>query len=290
MDINEYCEHLKAAGFKAMLGSKSTIWSSSEHFSMQRQPVFALHLPPREEITRVFKRSHAAILSFVSEPTGGRAANSSLYLCKDPEYSLKKLGRGARYDTSRGLNELTIKFLEQSELLRLGEQAYCDTLARTGLSVDSRETFEVRFRRPRTESRYLGALKGNRLAAFMPLAEVGEWVSIGGYSADEFLPLRPNNALVFYALHHYLVERKFRVVSYGLSSIQADSKAEGLHRFKLKMGFESVPVHRAFIVNPLLRPFVNRVSWGLVNGFLRIAPHHRMLKKAEGALRMALQG
>jgi hypothetical protein len=289
MDINEYGEHLEAGGFKVVLGSKNTIWSSSERFSMQRQPVFALHPPSREETTRVFKRSHAAILSFVVKPSDVCDPNSSLYLCTDQEYSLKKLGRGARYDTSRGLNELKIKFLEQSELLKLGKQAYCDTLARAGLSVDSREPFEVRFRQPRTESRYLGALRGDQLAAFFLVTEVDDWVSMGGYSANEFLPLRPNNALVFYVLHHYLVETKFRVVSYGLSSIQAVSKAEGLHKFKLKMGFESVPVHRAFVFNPLLRPFVNRVSWGLVNGILKVAPNHPMLKKAEGALRMALQ-
>jgi hypothetical protein len=174
-------------------------------------------------------------------------------------------------------------------VLRLGKQAYCDTLARTGLSVDNREPFEIRFRRPRTESRYLGALKGDRLAAFFLVTEVDDWVSMGGYSANEFLPLRPNNALVFYVLHHYLVEKKFRVVSYGLSSIQADSRAEGLHKFKLKMGFESVPVHRAFVVNPLFRPFVNRVSWKLASGMLKLSPQHPLLKKAEGALRMVLQ-
>src|SRR5215472_10539979 len=134
MNINEYLEHLKAGGFKVVLGSHNTLWSSSERFSMQRQPVFALNPPPRGEISSVFRRSHAAMLSFVVEPSDVRAANCSLYLCNDPTYSLKKLGRGARYDTSRGLNELKIRFLEQNEVLRLGKQSYCDTLARTGLS------------------------------------------------------------------------------------------------------------------------------------------------------------
>ena len=132
-------------------------------------------------------------------------------------------------------------------------------------------------------------MRGNQLAAFLVVTEVDDWVSIGGYSANEFLPLRPNNGVIYYAVHHYLVEREFRVVDYGLSSIQADSKAAGLHNFKLKMGFESVPVHRAFVVNPLLRPFANSVSWRLVNRMLKFSPQHPMLKKAEGALRMAIQ-
>jgi hypothetical protein len=289
MEISEYCAQLKAGGCKAVGGSENTVWVSHERFSMVRQPAFALHVPHVEEIKNVFRRSHAAMLAFAVKASDVHAVNSSLYICTDPEYSLKKLGRGARYDTSRGLNELEIKFVEQSQLLRLGRQAYCDTLARTGLSVDSREPFEVSFARLCNYSRCLGALKGDRLAAFLLVTEVGEWVSIAGYSADEFLALRPNNALIFYALRHYLVEQKFRVVSYGLSSIQANSKAEGLHKFKLKMGFESVPVHRVFTVNPLLRPFVNRASWALVNGMLKMAPDHPILKKAEGALRMALQ-
>jgi hypothetical protein len=289
MNFNEYCEQLRVGGFKVLVGSENTLWVSHERFSMLRQPTFAFHVPSREEIRSVFKQSHAAVLSFVVKPSGAWVANSCHYLCADPEYSLEKLGRGARYDTRRGLREFEIRFLDQPEIVRLGERAYSDTLARTGLSADHREPFEVAFGRPRPDRRYLGAVRGNHLAAFLVVTEVDDWVSIGGYSANEFLPLRPNNWLIYYVLRHSLVERKFRAVDYGLSSIQADSKAEGLHKFKLKMGFESVAVHRAFVVNPLLRPLANHFSWRLVNGMLKLSPQHPILKKAEGALRMALQ-
>ena len=289
MNIHEYCDRLKEAGFKAIPGCENTLWISHERFSMLRQPTLASDAPSREEIKRVFKQSRAAMLSFITSPSDALVANSFLYLCEDPEYSVEKLGRGARYDTRRGLSEFNIRFLDQSEVLRLGRQAYYDTLARTGLSADHRETFEAGFGRPRSDRLYLGALKGDRLAAFLLVTEVDDWVSIGGYSANEFLPLRPNNGLIYYAVHHYLVEKKFRVVNYGLSSVQAVSNAEGLNRFKLKMGFELVPVHRAFVFNPLLRPFVNRASWKLVSGMIKLSPRHPLLKKAEGALRMALQ-
>ena len=289
MTLNEYCEQLKAAGSKVVVGSDKTLWVSHEHFSMLRQPAFALHVPSSEEIRDVFKRSHAAALTFIGEPSGARVANSSLYLCTDNEYSLSKLGKGARYDTSRGLNEFNIRFMDRCEVMGLGEQAYSDTFARVGLSSNKRDPFEVRFRQPVSETCYLGALKGDRLAAFFLVTEVDNWVAIGGYSANEFLPLRPNNALVYYALHHYLVEKKYSVVSYGLSSLQAVSRAEGLHQFKLKMGFNSIPVHRTIALNPLIRPVVNRLSWKVINGLLKLSPRHPMLKKAEGALRVALQ-
>lgn len=289
MNISEYCRQLEISGLKVVQGSENTVWVSHERFSMLRQPTCALHVPPREEVRNVFKRSNAVILSFVVKPSDTWTANSRLYHCTDSEYSLEKLGRGARYDTRRGLSEFEFKFLDQSEILRLGKQAYCDTLVRTGLSVAHRESFEVDFGRPRPDRRYLGALRAGRVAGFLIMTEVDDWVSIGGYSANEFLPLRPNNGLIYYAVYHYLVKEKFRVVDYGLSSIQADSKAEGLHKFKVKMGFDATPVHRAFVVNPLLRPFVNRLSWRLANGILQLSPKHPLLKKAEGALRMALK-
>ena len=289
MNLNNYCEQLKAAGSKVVLGSNRTLWVSHERYSMLRQPAFALHPPSRDEIRDVFKRSHAAVSTFIGEPYGACVANSSLYLCTDKEYSLSKLGKGARYDISRGLNEFEIRFMDRPEVLTLGEQAYSDTFQRVGLSSNKRDPFKLRFRQPVSETCYLGALKGGRLAAFLLITEVDNWVAIGGYSANEFLPLRPNNALVYYTLHHYLVERKLSVVSYGLSSLQSVSKAEGLHQFKLKMGFSSIPVHRTIALNPLIRPVVNRVSWKVINGLLKLSPRHPMLKKAEGALRVALQ-
>ena len=288
MNIKDYAEQLRKSGHRVVSGSENTLWLSHERFSMLRQPTFASHLPDPEEIRAVFRKSRAAILSFVVKPSFEHVANSCLYLCTDPEYSLAKLGRGARYDTNRGLNEFEIRPLDLPEILKLGGPAYCDTLQRTGLSIEHRGCFEDAFRRPRSERFYIGAMKGDRLAAFLVVRAVDDWVSIGGYSANEFLPLRPNNALIYHVAHQYLVQKRFRVVDYGLSSVQAVSQAEGLNAFKVKMGFQSTPVHRAFVFNPFLRPFANRFSWGLVNRMLQFSPQHPLLKKAEGALRLTL--
>ncbi len=290
MNLTEYCERLREGGFKVVLGSGKTVWVSHERFSMLRQPAFAVDTPSRDEIRNVFKQSHAAMLSFGIRPSDKCAANSSLYLCTDSEYCIEKLGQSARSHIRRGLDEFDIRFLEPSQILTLGMQSYCDTLARTGQSIEHRESFESFFRASRLEKKYLGALKGEYLAAFLMVTEVDDWISIGAYSANEFLSLRPNNALIYFVLQHYLVEKGIRVATYGLSSVQASSSAEGLNRFKLKMGFESIPVHRVFIINPLFRPLVNRFSWKLAKEMLRFSPKHPLLKKAEGALRTALQG
>jgi hypothetical protein len=127
------------------------------------------------------------------------------------------------------------------------------------------------------------------VAAFLVVTEVEDWSSIGpSYSVDEALPLRPNNGLFYYTLHHYLIERKFRLVNDGMTNFPITPKVKALHRFKVKMGFEACPVHRAFLVNPLLRPVVNRASWRLVNGLVRLFPRNPILRKAEFALGVAL--
>ena len=90
----------------------------------------------------------------------------------------------------------------------------------------------------------IGAWAGDSLAAFVTLTTVDDWVDIFPYAANDHLKGCPVNGLIHYVLDHFLVQRKCRVVNYGLSSIQEVSKAKGLHAFKLKVGFECLAVHR----------------------------------------------
>jgi hypothetical protein len=118
----------------------------------------------------------------------------------------------------------------------------------------------------------------------MACTVVEDWVEIGGFSMDDDSRLRANNGLVHLVLTHFLVERGFRTVSYGLSSVQDSGDREGLHRFKLKAGFQAVPVARVFEVHPLLRPFANRLSLRVARLMLRAIPGNRRLRKASGVL------
>lgn len=285
MKGNDFLRELQSAGIKAISGAGNTFWLTHERFSMLRLPASVLARPSVDEISKIFRYSRSAVLSYAVTPSEERPANAVAYVCKDPKYSLEQLERPAQI--ARGLKEFEITFLDHADVFSLGRTAYYDTLARNGSSF-GHESFEKLFKRPRRDRRYLGAVKNERLAAFLQITHVDDWASIGGYSANEFLPLRPNNALVFYAVHHYITEENVRVVDYGFSSIQAVSKSDGLHRFKLKMGFEAIPVHRAFVVHPMLRPLVNQVSITAVRQLLRISPRIRLLQKAEGALRMAV--
>jgi hypothetical protein len=302
MNVNEYCEHLRAAGTKVLAGSENTLWLSPRSFVMQRRPYFALHVPPRQEIQAVFSESHTALLSFTtsssdfprllspnSAPGPMWGVPSYLYICSDPEYSREKLSQSARSHIRRSLNEFEIRFVTSAELLKLGRKAYCDTRTRFGLSQSTRQALEATFSEAQSFRSYLGAFKDHQLAAFLVITEVDDWASIGpGYSVSELLSLRPNNGLLFHALRHYLLEKKYRLVDHGLSSFPFTSKVETLHKFKVKMGFQACPVHRGFVINPLLRPFVNRLSWRMANGLQKLSPRNSLLEQMELVLRMAL--
>jgi hypothetical protein len=195
-----------------------------------------------------------------------------------------------RRNVRRGLRELTIAPFSVDELLTRGMQAFCDTRRRTGLGDGTPEGFRAYFaaRGRLSEVSYLGAWKDDELAAFLTILAVDDWVELGCFSRDALLHFRPNDTLMYTALAYYLGERHCRLVSYGLSSIQAESNAAGLHRFKLKVGFEARPVHRAFVVHPALRLLANRpalaLAHGAVNAALRLRPTDRRLKKAGGML------
>jgi len=289
MDLERYAEELKGYGRRVIPGSERSLWVSHSRFAMQRQPVFALHTPAQKELHEVFRRSWASVLSFATTPSDLAPPNGYLYLCQNPRYSIESLGRSARSKVRCGLREFEIRFMPHSEFLSKGAQAYCDTIRRNGFRGRyTAQDFATGYFHLQPGTKYVGAFRDSSLAAFLMVVEVDDWVSIGSFSADEFLPLRPNNGLLYFAVRHYLCERKMRVVSYGLSSLQTRSNAEGLHVFKVNMGFDAMPIRRGLVVNPLLRPLVNGASWVLVKSLLRLSRNHPLLRKAEGAMRMAL--
>ena len=168
-----------------------------------------------------------------------------------------------------------------------GWPAYRDTRARVGLGDGQQRDFVQRFEQFGRNPAHLlvGAWKGDALAAFMAVAAVDGWVEIqGSFSSNEHLSACPNDGLAHFVLDRFLCRSGFDLVSYGLSSIQVESGRDGLHRYKSKVGFEAIPVHRAFAVHPALKPLANRLSlWG-VKRILDRRPAARRVRKAYGVL------
>jgi hypothetical protein len=182
---------------------------------------------------------------------------------------------------------LVIAPVEWPVLLEKGGRAFSDTFTRIGLSANSPANFRRYYghfsQNPCHHA--IGAWKEDLLVAFMTLWVVDDWVEVeGSFFSDAYRGLCPSNGLAHYILDHFLVQHKFRTVSYGMSSVQRGDKNTGLHAYKTKAGFEARPAHRTFVFHPFLYPFVNRLTLRGINTALRFVPRDRRLKKATGVL------
>jgi len=284
--MTEYAADLERVGVHVYPGTSGTIWTTHHSGTLMRRPTFHLEPTTAEEVRAALWRARAPVASYLLQPDADHPANSWLYLCTDQTYSLEKLSSVMRRNVRRGLSELHIAPLTAEQLLEHGAPAFCDTRRRAELRDGTPEVFRERFVPHATlPSRLvLGAWKDGNIAAFLEITEVDDWAEIECFSMDALLQYRPNDTLIYTALHHYLAERRYRVVSYGLSSIHAESNASGLHRFKTKVGFQTIPVHRAFVLHPLLRPLINRATlWGM-KAAAQFRPEDNRLKLAYGAL------
>jgi hypothetical protein len=287
LSIAEYASGLSKNGIRALRGTEGTFWVGFEAGTLIRLPIFHVGPPPPGEVRQVLWRGRAAAASYLLEPDEQHPANAWLYTCTDQAYTLDRLGPPMRRNVRRGLSKLRIAPIAPSQLLACGVQAFCDNRRRLHLSDGTPEEFRRRFtlRAKCPGHVFLGAWKEDQLAAFLSITEVDDHAEIeGSFSMDNLLNLRPNDTLMYSVLSHYLIEGGRRIVSYGLSSIQAESNTGGLHAFKTKVGFEARPVHRAFVPHPLLGVLANRLTlWG-INGVLRLQPGNRSLRKAAGTL------
>jgi hypothetical protein len=289
--LAEYADELARSGVPIVGLTDDDFWMGYESWALMRMPAFSAGEPDRQRLDTILRSTRAIVATYLLDPDADHPANAWLYVCRDPEYSIEKLAPAMRRNVRRGLRELRIAPAAPEDVLADGFQAFTDTRARVGVSDGTHENFIKWFTpKGRYQSHtFLGAWHGRDLVAYLSITSVEDWVEIEGcYSANAALDLRPNDTLMATALNDCLVNRRSRLVSYGLSSIQSESNAEGLHRFKTKVGFDAMPMHRAFVVHPLVRPFVNDLAYRCVHGLLTLRPANRVLKKCDGVLAAVL--
>lgn len=285
--LDAYASALARNGTSVLPGLPGTFWVRYESYAMMRMPTFVVTTPSREELQRLFRRGRTVVVSYLAVPDEDHVANAWLYRCTDRTYSLDTLAPAMRRNVRRASKEFGFDVLTPDQVLTHGLAAYCDTRRRVGLSDGTADCFHRRFgSRARCPGHvYVGAWRGNQLAAFLSIIKVDTWAEIEGcFSQDALLNARPNDFLMYSVLSRYLTDEKLQLVSYGLSSIQQTDNLQGLHAFKTKVGFQAQPVHRVFSLHPLLRPFANRLALRGLNLMGNLWPGNRFVKKAGGML------
>ncbi len=285
--IDDYASALVRHGTRLVPGFAGTYWACYESWALMRIPTFCLMPPSHDEVTRVLWQSRFAAASYLIPTDSSHSENACLYLCRDKSYKLENLNVAGRRDARRANRNLQICFIDWPTVLAAGFPAYRDTRGRIGLSDTTPQHFYRRMMRFSSNPSHVavGAWKEDALAAFMTLTIVDNWVEIEGcFSDNDNRTSCPADGLVNFVLRRFLTEGTATIVSYGLSSIQEGQHGNGLHAHKMKVGFEAIPVHRAFVLHPLLRPLANRLTLHGARLVERLFPRNRPIRKASGML------
>lgn len=289
--LAEYIAAVVDMGATAVPGVNSTYWVTSERYALEREPTLCLDVPSRDEVYDALRRTRSAVATYNRLADASHPQNAWLYLCQDQSYNLNKLESSVRRNIKRALHEFRFEFIDASTLLQAGAASFCETRSRAGLSDGTPDNFrnccQSLLKNP--AYRILGAWResenGRRaLAAYMTFCIVDDWVTLKPYATTEYLGLRPNNGLFHFGMDYFLAQHRMKTICYGLSSIQEIGKGDTLHRFKLKIGFEAIPIHRTFIFHPFLRPLANRATLFGLRLLVRVRPTNRKLRKAAGLL------
>jgi hypothetical protein len=254
-----------------------------------RFPEFCTTIPVETEVHRVFKEMGCLVINYTSISDVSELNKAFLYNCEDQEYEIDKLtSSSVRRNIRYARRNLQFGFVEWSVILEKGFRAFADTRNKVGLSDGNRKTFNERFQKFSKNSAHKAAAAWleDDLVGFLSLIVVEDYVIIQGtFSTDEHKSIKPNNLLIDFVLTHYLREKKYALVCYGLSSIQESANQSGLHDYKIHVGFNAIPVKRNFIMHPKLKPMKPLLQI-ILKTLLLIFNKNRFLRKAYGLIRL----
>lgn len=286
----DYCQYLKESGQPCHLSRNGDVWFQNSGGELLRFPLPDNLTPPdAQEINNVLKHKRVYIASYICEPTGDRPPNAYLYVCRDSEYDISKQKKNARRDIRKGMRNFQIRLCTWDEIIEKGYAAEVDTQKRHGFVSPSKNEHAKSIQRLQYKDIFeiWGAWSGHNVASWILLCKINDSAEIMKFrSCTDYLVQEPNISLLYCLTKHMLVEEKRLWTCTGLSSIYEGTRI-GLHRFKLRSGYEAIPVRREFVAVSALKPLMKcrAFSW-CVEKATHIFPKYPLLRKVNGLLRL----
>lgn len=271
-------------------------YSASGHAWLRFHKWALLRFPPHDvsrmskaEERELFFTAKAPLISYHHLPDPGEVANSILYICRDKEYDISKLSANNRSKVRRGEKRFNVRRATAAEVAEKGYESYRDACTRNGIAPISEKDHKQKWRGDNEPSNreLWAAFAGDEIAAVGVVWICGRWAELfSTQSSNRYLKDYSNHVLFYNVLHDLLHREGIESVSYGLSTVQANSNMNSLHHFKLSVNFEAISVVRKIIVNPFLRPAFNNTTLRCARLLVRIFPRARHILAAKGALEL----
>jgi ribosomal protein S18 acetylase RimI-like enzyme len=284
---------LRNHGIMAYFTTANHTWIPFHKWGFLRFPTNDMAPVSRAEEKELFKKARAKILSYAYPVKAGDKANAVLYVCDDKNYDIEKLSPNNRSKVRRGIKRHDVRKVSPTEIAKKGYQPYHDTATRNGVTPISKEEFERKWGKNKMLPSWeiWAAYSGDEIAAMGTVWLCGKYAELfGTSSANAFLKDYPNHALFYTVLKSLIQRDEIESVSYGLSSVQPNSKLNSLHHFKQSVNLRPIPVVRHIKVIPWLRPAINPLSLTILRLLERRVPGSKRIKAARGAMELLVRG
>lgn len=211
--------------------------------------------PERAEIRRMLRQTRGLGVRYPSQTRPGYP--SGLYVCRNKEYDFGSVQPRLRSKVRRGLENCEIRRIEADELLAQGLLLNHETMSRQG-RYDAEFGEAAQWRRlvyaipqcPEIEP--MGAFIGGRLAAYCICCREDGWLHmLHQMSRQQDLEFFPNHALDFAVTRQIVLDPTLEAVCFGLMGLVAGT---GLHDYKVRLGYETIPQNSVFELHPALAP------------------------------------
>ncbi len=286
-----WVQELRNQGRNLYYATSGQTWLRFHKWAFMRFPPHNIIPVSKAEQHELFFKAMAPVISHHHLPASPEMANAILYLCSDKEYDISKLSPNNRSKVRRGQKRMEVRRATTQEIAEKGYESYHDTCTRNGITPVLKNVFQAKWRNtnkfPFRE--HWAAFVNEEIAAIGEVWLCEKWAElISTTSANKYLKDYSNHTLFYTILHDILHRQEIESVSYGLSSVQANSKKASLHHFKMSVNLEAIPIMRKIEVHPFLRPAFGKTTLKCVNLLGRMFPRTRHLLAAKGALELML--
>jgi len=285
-----YAEWLGRQG-QRVVRTGSSYWQRIAPGVYQAFPYHWLIAPGERELEELFFRHRAVAVRYSLAADAAQGLASYHVVRQGGAYGLESLGYRTRKNVRLGLRRCAVERIAFSRLAEEGWRLRSETLERQGREMRvSPESWRKRFLLAGELEGFeaWGALVAGRLAAYLVAFHMDDCCYLlYQQSGREFLRECVNNALTFVATETLAARPGVRLLFYGMHSLDASAS---MNEFKFHMGYQAKAVRQRVVFHPLIRPFINRASYRVLQQVARWRPKSRALSKAEGMLRFYLEG
>jgi hypothetical protein len=250
------------------------------------------YCPSAASAARELRRASGFLLRYPTTSSDGLPGGA--YVCTDQSYDFGHLHKRMRNYVRRGQEACTIRPLQQRELLQQGLRLNKETDGRHGRrrsyfcdAIQWQQTVHAVYS---TEGAFcLGAFVQDELASYQIGVLDGEWAyALIQMSRTDLLEHYPNHALDFAFNQWAFAQPGISGISIGPRPLHHN---EGLHNYKLRMGFEVTPRQTKLQVHPAMQWCLQqRAVRSAVSKVIGWAEQQAGLQWPAGNARLLLQG